>query len=166
MFEWLFENGWALWLIIFLALAVIEMLTLDLFFILMSVGALAAVVADLLGAPLWLQVIIFCIVALAMILFVRPIALRHLHKGPNDLRTNVDRLIGHAAIVIEPVTSDGGRVKIGGDIWSARSANGAALAMGNNVEVTAIEGATAIVVAAAITPQSPHAEYPGTPAGA
>lgn len=121
MFEWLFENGWALWLIVFLILAGIEILTLDLFFILMSVGALAALISYFLGAQLWLQVVVFCVVALAMILFVRPIALRHLHKGPNDQRTNIDRLIGHPAVVVQAVSTEGGLVKIGGDTWSART---------------------------------------------
>lgn len=156
MFEWLFENGWALWLVVFLILAVIEMLTLDLFFIMMSVGALAALIADVLGAPLWVEVIVFCAVALAMIFFVRPIALRHLRKGPGDLRTNVDRLIGHSAVVIAPVSADAGQVKIGGDIWSARSHNGEPVPVGSDVEVVAIDGATAVVATVPVSPQPNH----------
>lgn len=158
MFEWLLENGWALWLILFLVLAVIEMLTLDLFFIMMSVGALAALIADVLGAPLWVEVIVFCVVALAMIFFVRPIALRHLHKGPGDLRTNVARLIGHAAVVTSPVAADSGQVKIGGDTWSARGKDGISIPAGTDVEVVAIDGATAIV-----SPASAESK-PGDPA--
>ncbi|WP_394937710.1 NfeD family protein [Psychromicrobium sp. YIM B11713] len=162
MFEWLFENGWALWLIVFLILAGIEILTLDLFFILMSVGAFASLVSYFLGAPLWLQVVIFCVVALAMILFVRPIALRHLHKGPHDLRTNVDRLIGHPATVVEPVSVESGLVKIGGDTWSAKLRGGGALPVGSSVIVTEIDGATAIVAA---VPAAPTQGYPAAPAG-
>jgi membrane protein implicated in regulation of membrane protease activity len=56
----------------------------------------------------------------------------------------VDRLIGEAAVVMEAVTSDGGLVKIGGDIWSARSAAGV-LPAGQKVVVAAIDGATAVV---------------------
>lgn len=145
MLVWLVENGWALWLVVFLALAVIEMLTLDLFFILMSAGALAAMISYFGGAPLWLQIVIFCVVALAMIVFVRPVALSHLNKGPADQRTNVDRLIGHPAVVVEPVTANAGLVKIGGDTWTARTRTGTALTAGQAVSVTAIEGATAIV---------------------
>ncbi len=145
MFAWLVENGWALWLLVFLVLAVIEMLTLDLFFIMMSAGALASMISYFGGAPLWLQIVIFCVVALAMIVFVRPIALNHLRKGPAEQRTNVDRLIGHAAVVVEPVTANAGLVKIGGDTWTARTRTGAALSTGQAVQVTAIEGATAIV---------------------
>ncbi len=145
MFDWLGHNGWAVWLVIFLLLAVVEMLTLDLFFILMSVGALAALISFFLGAPWWLSVIIFCVVAVGMILFVRPIALRHLRKGPPEQRTNVDRLIGHSAVVVESVTGTSGLVKIGGDTWSGRTRNGTILAPGQEVHVVSIDGATAIV---------------------
>ncbi|AJT40944.1 NfeD family protein [Psychromicrobium lacuslunae] len=162
MFEWLFENGWALWLLVFLILAGIEMLTLDLFFILMSVGAFAAMISYFLGAEFWLQIVIFCVVALAMILFVRPVALRHLRLGPKDLRTNVDRLIGHAAVVVEPVNAESGLVKIGGDTWSARFRGGQTLAAGSNVVVTEIDGATAIVTAETA---APNHGYPAASTG-
>jgi membrane protein implicated in regulation of membrane protease activity len=105
LFEWLGENWWALWLTAFLAFAVIEMITLDLFFIMLGGGSLAALVADFAGADLWLQ-----------------------------------------TVVMEPVTSDGGLVKIGGDIWTARSAGGV-LPAGQKVVVSAIDGATAVVSA-------------------
>ena len=144
MFEWLGQNWWALWLTVFLAFAAVEMLTLDLFFIMLGGGALAALVADFTGADLWLQIVAFCVVSLLMIAFVRPVTLKHLHKGPAEQRTNIDRLIGETALVMEPVSSTGGLVKIGGDIWSARSDSGV-LAEGQRVIVAAIEGATAVV---------------------
>ncbi len=122
MFEWLGSNWWALWLTVFLAFAVVEMLTLSFFFIMLGAGALAALVADFAGADLWLQIVVLCIVSLLMIAFVRPIALKHLRKGPAEQRTNVDRLIGQSALVMEPVSATAGLVKIGGDVWSARSA--------------------------------------------
>ena len=144
MFEWLGQNWWALWLTVFLAFAAVEMLTLDLFFIMLGGGALAALVADFAGADLWLQIVVFCVVSLLMIAFVRPVTLKHLHKGPAEQRTNVDRLIGETALVMETVSATGGRVKIGGDIWSAHSDSGN-LTEGQHVIVAAIEGATAVV---------------------
>ncbi|WP_026554741.1 NfeD family protein [Arthrobacter sp. 35W] len=146
MYEWLVQNAWILWLSLFLLLAVIEMLTLDLYFILMSAGALAAAIAFLLGAPFWLQIVVFSVVAIAMTIFVRPVAIAHLRKGPREQRTNIDRLIGHSAVVVSPVSADGGLVKIGGDTWTARIRTGELLPVGQDVEVAAIEGATAIVV--------------------
>lgn len=153
MFEWLGSNWWALWLTVFLAFAVVEMLTLSFFFIMLGAGALAALVADLAGADLWLQVVVLCIVSLLMIAFVRPIALRHLHKGPAEQRTNVDRLIGQPALVMEAVSATTGLVKIGGDVWTARSA-AEIIDAGQTVQVTRIDGATAVVALA--SEDSPH----------
>ncbi|WP_347107515.1 NfeD family protein [Paenarthrobacter sp. S56] len=148
MFEWLGENWWALWLTLFLAFAVVEMLTLDLFFIMLGGGALAGLVADFAGADFWLQIVIFSVVSLLMIAFVRPVALKHLHKGPAEQRTNVDRLIGQSALVMEAVSGTSGLVKIGGDVWSARSTDGT-IDAGATVQVTRIEGATAVVASTA-----------------
>ena len=146
MFEWLPENWWALWLTVFLVFAVVEMITLDLFFIMLGGGTLAALIADFAGADLWLQIVVFCVVSLLMIAFVRPVALTHLKKGPTEQRTNIDRLIGEQALVMESVSSTGGLVKIGGDVWTARSAAGV-LPAGQKVVVSAIDGATAVVAA-------------------
>lgn len=145
MFEWLAENWWALWLTAFLGFAVVEMLTLDLFFIMLGGGALAGLVADLAGADLWLEIVVFCVVSLLMIGVVRPVALKHLRRGPADQRSNVERLIGESALVMEAVSANGGRVKIGGEVWSARSVTGI-LAPGEHAVVSAIDGATAVVV--------------------
>lgn len=153
MFEWLGSNWWALWLTVFLAFAVVEMLTLNFFFIMLGGGALAALAADFAGADLWLQIVVFCVVSLLMIAFVRPIALRHLRKGPAEQRTNVDRLIGQSALVMEPVSATAGLVKIGGDVWTARSAAGI-IDAGQTVQVTRIDGATAVVASTA--ENSPH----------
>lgn len=145
MVEWLAENWWALWLTIFLVFAVVEMLTLDLFFIMLGGGALAGLISAFAGADLWLQIVVFSVVSLLMIGFVRPVALKHLRSGPADQRSNIERLIGESALVVEPVSSNGGLVKIGGDVWSARSESGV-LIPGQHAVVRAIDGATAVVV--------------------
>jgi len=144
MIEWLHDFGWILWLTVFLLLAVAEMLTLNLYFILMSVGALAALVAYLFGAELWLQIAIFAVVALATTVLIRPLAISHLRKGPKDQLSNIDRLIGHSAVVLETVSGTSGLVKIGGDVWTART-RGLEIPAGAAVEVSAIDGATAII---------------------
>ncbi len=145
MLEWINDFGWIIWLSVFLLLAVAEMLTLNLYFILMSVGALAALVAFLFNAELWLQIVVFCVVALATTVLIRPLAMSHLHRGPADQLSNIDRLIGHKAVVLEAVSSSGGLVKIGGDIWTARISGGVDVPVGATVEVSSIDGATAII---------------------
>ncbi|MHA7220447.1 NfeD family protein [Arthrobacter sp. MDT1-48-3] len=156
--EWLLANGWVLWLALFLGLAAVETLTLDLFFIMLSVGALAALVATVTGAGFVLQIVVFAVVSLLMILLVRPVAVRHLEKGPADQRNNIDRLIGAAALALEPVTAHSGTVKIGGDTWTARSADGVALPAGTRLSVARIDGATAVVEPVADRPLPPVTE--------
>lgn len=145
MFEWVISNAWVFWLALFLILAIIEMMSLDLYFIMLSVGALGGVFVALAGGDFWLQALVFCLLSLAMVLFVRPIALRQLHKGPADRLTNVDRLVGQDALVLEPTTKMGGRAKIGGETWSVRSEDDTALAPGMYGTVVRIDGATAFI---------------------
>lgn len=153
--EWLLDNGWVLWLVLFLGLAAVETLTLDLFFVMLAVGALAALVATFTGAGLVLQIVVFAVVSLLMILLVRPIAVRHLKKGPADQLDNMDRLVGASALALEPVTAHSGTVKIGGDTWTARSSSGAALPAGTRLAVARIDGATAVVEPVAEAPTAP-----------
>jgi membrane protein implicated in regulation of membrane protease activity len=145
MFEWIVANGWVFWLAVFLILAIVEMMSLDLYFIMLAGGALGAVFVALAGGPFWLQTLVFCVLALAMILFLRPLALKHLHKGPPGLRTNVDRLIGEDALVLEPTSRIAGSAKIGGETWSARSEDDAPLEPGTYGTVLRIDGATAYI---------------------
>ncbi|MCC9145446.1 NfeD family protein [Arthrobacter sp. zg.Y919] len=151
MYEWLLSYGWALWLVLFLGFAAVEALTLDLFFAMLSVGALAAMLTSFFAAPLFLQVVVFAVVAVLMIGAVRPFALRHLQHSTKDQLSNIDRIVGAPALTLESVTASSGTVKIGGDTWSARSADGSLLPPGVAVNVERIDGATAVVVPAADT---------------
>ncbi|GAA1879703.1 NfeD family protein [Paeniglutamicibacter psychrophenolicus] len=145
MYDWLVTNAWVVWLALFLLLAIIEMISLDLYFIMLGVGALGGVTVALLGGEFWLQMVVFSVTALLMIMLVRPIALRHLRKDPEGLRTNVDRLIGEDALVLEPTSRMNGRAKIGGETWSARTEDDVALQPGTYGSVVRIEGATAYI---------------------
>ena len=138
--------AWALWTILAVVLAIGELLTPGLFFV--GPLALAALIAALvafvaggaLGALAFVGASIFCIVVL------RPIARRHL-RVPVASRTGTAALVGTNALVLERVDGSGGRVKIGGEEWSARAfLEGEALETGERVEVAAIDGATALVL--------------------
>jgi membrane protein implicated in regulation of membrane protease activity len=138
--------AWLAWLIVAVALAVGEIATPGLFVLgpLALAACVSAVAAGLGAAVLW-QIVIFGAGALATLLFVRPIARRHL-RMPAALRTGTDALVGARALVLERVDEDGGRVKIGGEEWTARSfMAGQVLEPGTRVEVAKIEGATALV---------------------
>ena len=148
VYEWMLSYGWAVWLVLFLGFAAVEALTLDLFFGMLAVGALAAMLASFFAAPLFLQVVVFAVVSVLMIGVIRPIALKHLQQGNKDQLSNIDRIIGAPALTLESVTASSGTVKIGGDTWTARSADGSPLPAGVEVSVARIDGATAVVQAA------------------
>lgn len=145
------EWGW--WVLGALVLLGIETLTLDLLFASLAVGAVAGAIAAALGLPVMAQGLAAVVMALLTLFVIRPIGLRLLKTEGTD--TNVDALIGAGALVIERVDTRGGRVKIGGEIWSARvSKPGAEFLAGADLVVVSIEGATAVVEAPSTEPAS------------
>ena len=135
-----------IWAIAALALAVGEIFTPGLFFL--GPVALAAVVAAIvaaLGAGAVVQLIVFIVGSIASVALIRPIAKAHL-RVPSQLRTGTAALTGTKAVVLQRVDVNGGRVKIGGEEWSARAyLDGQVFEPGARVEVVKIEGATALV---------------------
>ena len=125
-------------------LLIVEILTVDLLFASLAFSALLAAGANALGFGVAIQGVVFGVGAVSSLMFLRPIALRHLKKKPADHATNVEALIGAPAVTLSAVTELEGLVKLSGDTWSARSNKGE-IESGARVEVVAIEGATAVV---------------------
>jgi membrane protein implicated in regulation of membrane protease activity len=137
--------GWIVWLVLAAVLGVAEIMTTTLAFGLMAVGAVVAGVVGVAGAGLPFQLIAFAVASAAGLGVVRPIAIRHI-KQPPLLRTGTSALVGRSAKVVEEVTDDGGKVRIGGELWSARPYDESrVIPAGSTVDVFAIEGATALV---------------------
>ena len=139
--------GWVIWAIVAVLLAVGEVLTPGLFFLgPVAVAAVAAAIVAALGGGAILQVIVFIAGSLASLAVLRPIARAHLHM-PAMLRTGTAALVGAKATVVQRVDADGGRVRIGGEEWTARPyVDGAVFEPGARVEVAEIRGATALVL--------------------
>ena len=137
---------WLIWGLVAVALGIGEILTPGLFFLgPVALAALAATVVAALGAPLWVDAIVFGAGSFASLGLLRPIVRSHL-RMPHELRTGVAALEGAKAVVLQRVDGMGGRVKIGGEEWSARSfMPDEAFDPGTQVEVIEIEGATALV---------------------
>jgi membrane protein implicated in regulation of membrane protease activity len=137
--------AWLIWTILAALLAVGEVLTMALVLGLIAVAAVAAAVVAGLGGGVAVQLVVFIAVSLAMLGVVRPVARRHV-RLPAPLRTGTAALVGSRAVVLERVDAEGGRVKIGGEVWSARAWDEhQVLEPGARVEVVGIEGATALV---------------------
>jgi membrane protein implicated in regulation of membrane protease activity len=137
--------GWAVWIVIAVALAAGEMLSSG--FVLGAI-ALAAVLPALVaafGLGLAVQLTVFTAGTLASLVLLRPLAKRHL-ETPHAIRTGTAALVGARAVVVERVDDAGGLVRIGGEVWSARAFfEGQVLEPGARVEVGKIDGATALV---------------------
>ena len=139
-------TAWVLWAVLAVALAVGEIFTPGLFFLgPVALAAIAAGAVALGGIGVAVQLIVFIVGALASVAVLRPIARAHI-KVPPLLRTGTATLVGAKAVVVQRVDADGGRVRLGGEEWSARAyLDDQVLEPGTRVEVAKIEGATALV---------------------
>jgi membrane protein implicated in regulation of membrane protease activity len=138
-------QSWILWSIVAAVLGTAELMTATFDLLLLAVAAVAAAGVGALGLGIGFQVVAFAITAAAMISLVRPVARRHLTGHPG-LRTGVAALVGREAVVLAACDRDDGRVRIGGEEWSARSYDpDLHIPAGTRVDVFAIEGATALV---------------------
>lgn len=142
--EWLSDNAWVPWLGLALFLGIVETTTLDLVFLMLAGGAVGGAIAGALGAPFIVQALVAIGTSAALLGVVRPVAKRHLRQ-PVSARTGVAALVGRRATVVERVDTHGGRVKLAGEIWSARSYDHSVIEIGASVDVVEIQGATALV---------------------
>ncbi|MGP4049027.1 NfeD family protein [Streptomyces sp. 2A115] len=139
-------DAWVWWLIGAVGLGIPLVVTAMPELGMLAVGAVAGAVTAGLGGGVVLQVVVFAVVSVALIAVVRPIAARQLSQRPR-LATGIDALKGKQAVVLERVDGAGGRIKLAGEVWSARSLDtGRAYDVGQEVDVVEIEGATAIVM--------------------
>ncbi|MEU9959941.1 NfeD family protein [Streptomyces sp. NPDC050982] len=139
-------DAWVWWLIGAVGLGIPLVVTAMPEFGMLAVGAVAGAVTAGLGGGVVLQVVVFAAVSVALIAVVRPVAARHRSQRP-QLATGIDALKGKQAVVLERVDGSGGRIKLAGEVWSARALDtGRAYEVGQEVDVVEIEGATAIVM--------------------
>ena len=138
-------QSWVLWVIVAAVLGTAELMAATFDLLLLAIAALAAGAIAGIGLGIGFQVLTFAVTAATLAILVRPVARRHLTGHPH-LRTGVAALIGREAVVLAPCDRDAGRVRIGGEEWSARSYDpDLHIPAGTRVDVFAIEGATALV---------------------
>ena len=138
-------EDWVWWMVAAGGLIAAEIFTLSFFLGPVGVAAAVAGLAAVIGAGTALQIVVFIVAAAASLVLLRPVATRHL-RTPAQIRTGSAALVGSTALVLERVDRDGGQVKIGGEVWTARAFDeDDVLEPGARVEVLKIEGATALV---------------------
>jgi membrane protein implicated in regulation of membrane protease activity len=143
--DWLTEHLWGMWLGLAMLLGVLELFSLDLVLLMLAAGALVGVVLDLAGLGFPVQVLGAAAASVAMLALVRPNVVKRLHSGP-DLKQGFDALVGEEGFTVAEITVQGGQVKVGGEIWTARPYDDTAvIPVGAKVRVYEIRGATAYV---------------------
>lgn len=133
------------WLAILIAMLVVEANTITLVSLWFAFGALAALIASLLGAEIWLQAVLFLGVSAVLLACLRPLVRKHL--TPRITRTNVDSVVGTQGFVTADIdnVSAAGQVKLGAMYWTARSTTGAPIPEGVMIRVDRIEGVKVFV---------------------
>ena len=144
MLDWL-NSSVIIWMIVIIASVAIEAVTLDLSALWFAVGGVAALLVASFGAKMMPQLIVFTIASALLLLLVRLVARRFLK--PKGARTNAGRILGEEALVITTIdnTIAQGEIRLMGQIWTARSANGSVIPQGEKVRVLEIVGVKAIV---------------------
>ncbi len=138
-----------MWFVAMVALMVLELSTVSLTTIWFALGALAALIAALCGAPIWLQVVWFLVVSVLALVATRPLVKKYINS--KTVPTNADMIIGQICMVMEPISnlSETGAVKVAGKVWTARSEDGTVFAPGEKVVAVRIEGVKLIVASPA-----------------
>ncbi|HVU71754.1 MAG TPA: NfeD family protein [Mycobacteriales bacterium] len=137
-----------IWFAVAVVLGLVEITTLTLAFAMVATGAAAAGVVAVLGGSGAVQSGVAAAVSAAGLLVVRPIVQKHL-TAAGDVRTGIHAMVGHPAVVTAPVSSHGGQVRIGGELWQARlafdDADSTELPLHTHVTVAGVDGTTVTV---------------------
>lgn len=138
-----------IWMAAIVVCVVLELSTVSLTCIWFALGALAALLASLFHAAVWLQVVWFFVVSILALVLTRPLVKKFINGKTQP--TNADMLIGQTCVVLEPISnlSETGAVKVGGKVWTARSTDGTVFAPGERVVAVRIEGVKLIVASPA-----------------
>lgn len=153
LIDFLADYAWIAWLALILIFVIIEMATLQFIFLMLAVGSLGGLVAGVLGVPWWVQLIVAAVLSVLLLFAVRPPLLRRLSRGADPARSNVDALLGLTGVVTNDYSGNASHVKLAnGETWTAKLIEDRPLVEGEKVVVTAIDGATAVVVPTERTP--------------
>lgn len=132
------------WLVMTITMSILEFILPGLTTVWFALGAVVMIPFSMLPIPFLVQFFIFLVISTVLLIFTRPFVMKKLKA--NQEKTNVDALIGKAALVTKSISKyEKGEVKIGGIIWTARTQDDSSLEEGKECFVVRIEGATAVV---------------------
>lgn len=145
MLDYILSNMSIVWVVLMVVFLVVEAATAGLTCIWFATGSLAALIAALFDAQLWLQIVWFLVISFVTLYFTRPLVKKYVNSRSQP--TNADMVIGKEALVTEDIDNveATGAVSVGGKVWTARSADGGRIKSGAVVSVLRIEGVKLIV---------------------
>jgi membrane protein implicated in regulation of membrane protease activity len=144
------------WIIVAVAFAIAEVVTVAFFAVFLSLGALAAAVVSLLGFSLLVQAIVLGVIGVVGIFAARPFLVDRLHIGRRRLESGAQSMVGQRAVLTDPILASGqpGHVKIAGELWPAITEDGSPLPVATPVIVTDLRSTVLVVRAASLPPAS------------
>ena len=136
MIEYLTQHVWLIWILVSVVCLMLELGSGDLFILCVAIGGLGASLTAAIGMGIIPQLIAMALCSLLSIYFIRPVALRYLHRNDENRVSNADAIIGRIGKVSQAIEEKGfGRVSIDGDDWKALSADGSKIEVGAQVKV-------------------------------
>ena len=139
MLEYIANNLWQFWAVICMLCLILELFSGDFFLMCFAIGALVSAIVSVIGTGFYSQLLIFAVVSLLSVFFVRPFALKYLHRGEGRL-SNAEALIGRVGTVSTTIAEHGyGRVALDGDDWKAAAVNGQEIAKGEKVRIVSMD---------------------------
>ena len=144
--DWLRDHLTETWLAVAILFGIAELFSMDLFLLMLALGALVGMVLAIIGTPFWLQAIAAAAASIACLALVRPPLVKRFHSGP-ELNLGHGKLVGSRGEVTERITGlQVGKIRLAGELWSAAPYDDTlAIEPGTTVEVLEIKGATAYV---------------------
>lgn len=105
MIDYLLSNMWLFWIVIAVVSLILELSSGTFFIMCFAIGAVFSMIFSFFAIPFWIQVLVFALSSAACIFWVRPFALKYLHKG-EDVRVslNAEALIGRVGRVSETIS--------------------------------------------------------------
>lgn len=136
MMDYLLQHLWTVWAVVAMLCLIMEMSSGDFYVTCFGIGAAVALVASLLCAPFWAQVVAFAVFSVLSIYFLRPRLVALLNRSASHRVSNADAIIGRVGEVSETIKAGGyGRVKLDGDDWKAESDSTADVPVGTKVRI-------------------------------
>ena len=136
MIDYFLNNVWMLWVLITVVFLILELTSGDFMFMCIAIGAVAAAVVSACGAGWVVDIVTWMVVSVALLAFVRPFALKYLHRKDKNVKTNADALIGKEGKVVETIVpGESGYVAVDGDNWRAVTRGTITLEKGETVVI-------------------------------